>query len=129
MRRMQTIHVLLVSSDLMATSRLAAAGREAGAEVDTLAAIAGTPRSATYDVVLLDLQSLAGDPAASVARGKVLGGDGAKVVAFGPHVRKERLDAAMIAGADDAVSRGEVMGGIAALLARWCGGPPEGPGA
>jgi len=119
---MQTIHVLLVSSDLMATSRLAAAGRGAGAEVETLASIAGTPRSAAYDAVILDLQSLAGDPAGHVARGRELGGAGAKVIAFGPHVWKDRLDAAVAAGADDAVSRGEVMGGLPALLGRWCRG-------
>jgi DNA-binding response OmpR family regulator len=117
---MHTIHVLLVSSDLMATSRLAAAGREAGAEVETLASIAGTPRSAAYDAVLLDLQSLAGDPAGHISRGRALGGNGAKVIAFGPHVWKDRLDAAVAAGADHAVSRGEVMTGLPALLAGWC---------
>jgi DNA-binding response OmpR family regulator len=122
MQPMKTISILLVSSDLMATSRLASIGREAGADVETLATVAGTPRAAGYDVVLLDLQSLPGEPGGNVARGKALGGDGAKVIAFGPHVWKDRLDAAVAAGADDAVSRGEVMGGLPMLLARWCGG-------
>jgi hypothetical protein len=40
------------------------------------------------------------------------------VVAFGPHVWKERLDAAVEAGADTAATRGEVMEGLAALLDR-----------
>jgi hypothetical protein len=39
-------------------------------------------------------------------------------VAFGPHVWKERLEAAVAAGADAAATRGEVMEGLAALLDR-----------
>jgi CheY-like chemotaxis protein len=121
------MHVLLVSSDLLATSRLVAAGREADAEVETLASIAGTPRAAAYDVVLLDLQSPGGDIAGRVTRVKALGGEGARVIAFGPHVWKAKLDEAVAAGADEAVSRGEVLGGLPLLLTRWSGRPPESP--
>jgi DNA-binding NarL/FixJ family response regulator len=112
------VRMLLVSSDLMAASRLAGIARGTGAEVETLANPAGTPRGTAFDVVLLDLQSLAGDIAAHVARSRELGGATIQVVAFGPHVWKERLEAAVAAGADLAVSRGTVMDDLAGLLAR-----------
>jgi DNA-binding NarL/FixJ family response regulator len=112
------VRVLLVSTDLMAASRVAGIARTTGADVETLAGPVGTPRGTAFDVVLLDLQSLSGDVTAQVARGRALGGDAAKVVAFGPHVWKERLDAALAAGADLAVSRGTVMEDFASLLAR-----------
>ncbi|MCE9629645.1 MAG: hypothetical protein K8S94_02850 [Planctomycetia bacterium] len=115
-----THRILLITSDLMATSRMAGMGPETGATIEILASPAGTPQGATYDVVLLDLQSLAGDIASHVARARQLGGPAATVVAYGPHVWKDKLDAAVAAGADDAVSRGEIMGGLPALLARWC---------
>ena len=38
---------------------------------------------------------------------------------FGPHVARERLALARDAGADDVVSRGELLGGFAGLLRRW----------
>jgi hypothetical protein len=40
------------------------------------------------------------------------------VIAFGPHVWKDRLEAAVAAGADAAATRGEVMEGLMALLDR-----------
>jgi hypothetical protein len=36
-------------------------------------------------------------------------------------VAKQRLDGARAAGADDAVSRGELLGAFGALVRRWCG--------
>ncbi len=42
-----------------------------------------------------------------------------KLIAFGPHVHKQRLDDAVAAGVDEAVSRGELLGGFPALLRRW----------
>jgi hypothetical protein len=44
-----------------------------------------------------------------------------RVVAFGPHVAGDRLRAAVAAGCDEAVSRGELLGGFASLLRRWLG--------
>jgi hypothetical protein len=42
-------------------------------------------------------------------------------VAFGPHVHRQRLDDAVAAGADEAVSRGELLGSFPALVRRWMG--------
>lgn len=110
--------ILLVSSDLMASSRLGGVARGLGDTLDVRAAImpADDP---PYDVVLLDIQTCP-DPAAAIAGVRGLTGQGGVVIAFGPHVWKERLDAAVNAGADAAASRGEVMEGLAALLDREC---------
>jgi len=121
--------ILLVSPDLMATSRIAGLCREAGASLETLRSLADSPHGGPYDVVLLDLQAVAEDPAVIVTRSQVLaraGGAGSaapspRIVAFGPHVARERLALARDAGADDVVSRGELLGGFAALLRRWLG--------
>lgn len=116
-----THRILVITADLMATSRMAGMGGATGATIEILGSTAGTPQGASYDVVLLDLQSLAGDVAPAVTRAREFGGPTARVVAYGPHVWKDKLDAAVAAGADEAVSRGEIMGGLATLLARWCG--------
>jgi hypothetical protein len=115
---MKPRRILLVSSDLMASSRLAGAVRGLGDVLEVRAAVSSAPADGPpYDVVLLDIQSCP-DPAAAIplARGWVMEGGG--VIAFGPHVWKDRLEAAVKAGADMAASRGEVMEGLAALLAR-----------
>ena len=121
------LKVLLVSPDLMATSRVAGLCREVGATLETLRSLADTPHGGPHDVVLLDLQSLAEDPAVVVTRARLLvdspahvsGGSPPTIVAFGPHVARERLALASAAGADDVVSRGELLGGFAGLLRRW----------
>lgn len=119
------LKILLVSPDLMATSRIAGLCREAGALLETLRSLADAPHGGPHDVVLLDLQSLSEDPAVVVTRARravesqANSGVAATVVAFGPHVARERLALARDAGADDVVSRGELLGGFAGLLKRW----------
>jgi hypothetical protein len=120
-----SIKVLLVSPDLMATSRIAGLCREAGASLETLRSLGDTPHGGPHDLVLLDLQAIAEDPAVIVARARTLVCQQpsehaeCRIVAFGPHVAKERLALARDAGADDVVSRGELLGGFSALLRRW----------
>jgi hypothetical protein len=121
------LKLLLVSPDLMATSRIAGLCREVGATLETIRTLADSPHGGPHDVVLLDLQSLSEDPAVVVNRARMLvdarGSAGAvepaAIVAFGPHVARERLALARDAGADDVVSRGELLGGFAGLLKRW----------
>lgn len=123
------LKILLVSPDLMATSRIGGLCREANATLETLRGLGETPHGGPHQVVLLDLQALAEDPAVIVTRARLLAGGsrdagaGPRLVAFGPHVARERLALARAAGADDVVSRGELLGGFAGLLRRWQGAP------
>ena len=130
--------ILLVSPDLMAISRLASLARQAGGTLESLRSLDAGPREDGYDVVLIDLQGMAEDPALLVARvraavpgrsqiGSQAGAQGGpqaspRIVAFGPHVATARLEQARAAGADEAVSRGELLGGFPAVLRRNCPG-------
>ena len=120
--------ILLVSPDLLSTSRIAGLAREAGGRLETLRSLDDPLPGGPYDLVLLDLQAVNGDPAVLVARVLALvepqrsrSGKASRLVAFGPQVAKDRLDHAKAAGADAAVSRGELLGGFPAILSRWCG--------
>lgn len=122
----EEIRILLVSPDLLATSRIAALARPLPARLETLRSLDDEPPAGRFDLVLLDLQGLAGDPAVIVARVARLceqrglePGRAAKLVAFGPHVQKERLADAQNAGVDATVSRGELLGSFAGLVRRW----------
>lgn len=108
--------ILLMSSDLLASSRLAGAAR-AGGDLLDVASPAAVPTAADYDLVLIDIQACP-DPGTAIARGREAAPAG-KVVAFGPHVWKERLEQALQAGADAAATRGEVLEGFAAILDRF----------
>jgi hypothetical protein len=120
--------ILLVSPDLLSTSRISGLAREAGGRLATLRSFDDPLPSGSFDLVLLDLQAMSGDPAVLVtkvlallnpqreARPEKL----ARIVAFGPHVAKDRLDQAKAAGADASVSRGELLGGFPAIVKRWC---------
>jgi hypothetical protein len=119
--------ILLVSPDLMATSRIAQLAREAGAAVETIRSLETPPVGCTggYRLVLLDLQAFPDDPAVLVTQIRAIltglpGHDSAPpLVAFGPHVHRQRLDDARAAGADEVLSRGELLGGFPALVRRW----------
>jgi hypothetical protein len=109
----------------MSTSKLAGLAKEAGGLLETLRNLSEQPRSKQYDLVLLDIQAFREDPAVLVAKVRFLldsisqKGVSIKLIAFGPHVHKQRLDDAVAAGVDEAVSRGELFGGFPALLRRW----------
>jgi len=125
----RTLKILLVSPDLLATSRIAGLCRETGASLETLRSLDDAPHGGPHDVLLLDLQALADDPAVVVTRARGLcGGRGGsdqerslRIVAFGPHVARDRLALARDAGADETVSRGELLGGFPGLIRRWLG--------
>ena len=122
----EDLKILLVSPDLLSTSRIAGLARSLPARVETLRSIDDEPRGGPYGLVLLDLQTIAGDPAVVVVRLRALidaqraaSGHAAQLIAFGPHVAKERLAEAQAAGADAVVSRGELLGGFPTLVKRW----------
>jgi hypothetical protein len=120
------LRILLVSPDLLSTSRIAGLARPLPAQVETLRSLDDAVPGGPYDLMLIDLQTVHGDPAVVVTRVRGLieaqrsaSGIEAKLVAFGPHVAKERLAQAQAAGADAVVSRGELLGGFATLVNRW----------
>lgn len=116
------LNVLLISPDLMVTSRLAGLARELPARIETLRSLDGAgagPRHCRLAVI--DLGAIDGDPAVIIAKVRAVVGGDAVVAAFGPHVARQRLDDARVAGADHVVSRGELLGAFASLVRRWCG--------
>lgn len=112
------VRLLLRSPDLMIASRLAGTP---GVAVTT------DPTGGPFDVMVVDLSASgsAGDLVAAarqLAAEQAGAGQGmAVVIAFGPHVARERLADAATAGAADVVSRGELLGNLPALVARWRG--------
>lgn len=117
--------ILLVSPDLMVASRIAGLAAQRGTAADAVRDLDAVPPAAAYRLVLLDLQGIPGDAGAFVARARerlaALGprpGTGPAMIAFGPHVAVDRLAAARAAGADDVVSRGELLGAFAAVVGR-----------
>lgn len=115
--------VLLVSGDLLSSSRIAGLAAAVSGGFTQVASPEGVPRDRTWQVILVDLQAIAGEPAEILARlpPAPVGTAGPRIIAFGPHVAKERLDRARRAGAHLVVSRGELLGDFAAVLARGLG--------
>jgi hypothetical protein len=118
--------ILLVSPDLMSTSRIAGLARSANASLETLRSLDETPKSGPFAIALIDLQALDGDAAVIVSRVRAIletlpaqADAPFRLIAFGPHVHKQRLEDATAAGAHAAVSRGELLGGFAGLINRW----------
>ncbi|NDC63065.1 MAG: hypothetical protein EBZ59_03570 [Planctomycetia bacterium] len=122
------LRILLVSPDLLSTSRLAGLARGVPARLETLRSLDEPAPAGPFDLVLLDTHALPCDPAVSVTRVLAIvdrqrseHGRAPRLVAFGPHVARQRLADARAAGADESVSRGELLGGFATLVRRWCG--------
>ena len=113
--------LLLFSTDLMTASRVEGAAARAGVEflstvgIDHAAAQTG---SGDVTLVLVDLTSASLDVAQLVERIRSVGTDGAAIVAFGPHVQKERLAAAREAGCDEVLTRGQFFAELDAIVQR-----------
>lgn len=117
--------ILVVTGDLLAGSRLAGLAGAIGARLEQRGVLTAG-QGGEYDIVLLDLQGLRGPlaPVVGLARSLIAARPTDRpgwVVAFGPHVADDRLRAAVVAGCDEAVSRGELLGGFANLVRRWLG--------
>lgn len=103
---------LFISSDLFSSSQFASAIRTAGVEVQAVLAIP-TDFSGAPSIVVIDLET------ASAIEG-IAGfkGAGRSVVAFGPHVKVDLLEAARTAGADHVLTRGQAMRDLGPLVAQ-----------
>ena len=111
------MRVLLVSTDLMIASTLEGAARSAGAELATTSAANADQAvsAAPPALVAIDLACVS-DPAEMVEQLRQQAPD-AKLLAFGPHVHKAKLEAAQAAGCDFVLSRGQFHRSAGAIFA------------
>jgi CheY-like chemotaxis protein len=111
--------VVLLTVDLLCSSRVAGAGAAVGVAVrtamspaDLLAQAAGRP------LVILDLESPAAGPAALLPQLRALAPPPSRIIAFGPHVHTARLQAARDAGCDEVLTRGQFYAQLNDVLSR-----------
>lgn len=109
--------IVLISADLMTSSRVASAATAGGITCRTALNIAklGELIDAETSAVVFDL-STAGARAADVVAAVRKSASSAKVIAFGPHVHEALLASAAEAGCDSVVSRGEFFARLPELL-------------
>ncbi len=114
----------------MLTSQVAGLAAGLGGHLETLSRCDATATGSHFDLVLIDLGSLRDSPDDLLrqVKSRLTQQPQPPIVAFGPHVHKQRLDAAVQAGCSEAVSRGELIGGFAACIGRWCGGGSDAAG-
>jgi CheY-like chemotaxis protein len=110
--------ILLIAADLMVGSRLVGLAQSCDATVEQRRDPDAT--GGPFDLAIVDVQALHGEPGPAFAR---LRADSPaerplRIVAFGPHVATQLLEQAGAAGADEVVSRGELMGSFAAIVRR-----------
>jgi CheY-like chemotaxis protein len=115
--------VLFLTADLMFLSRAGAAANSIGATlrvVGTTAALLDAISAEEAKLVLLDLSTPGIDVAQAVARIRQIGVP-ATIVAYGPHVHQAKLDAALQAGCDKVLSKGQFTGQLNQILAKHAG--------
>lgn len=117
--------LLLISTDLMIQSRVAAAASRAGFAAPRV--IDGRETSSLEGadacrLALVDLSSPDLEVKEVVAGLRAQLDATAPIIAFGPHVQKARLDAARDAGCDYVLSRGQLDRDIEAILQRLLDG-------
>lgn len=109
--------VLLLTADLMCSSRVAGAAAAVGTAIE----VAMTPGSllaqaAGKRLVILDLDFRGIDLAGLLPQLRGLSPPPARVIAFGPHVHAASLAAARAAGCDEVLSRGQFYAQVAETL-------------
>ena len=113
---------LLLSSDLMLSSKVAGAGQRSGVDVTTamsVAALVDKAAASPTNLIILDLGTPGVDPAALVPQLRSHAQPPRAIVAFGPHVQTEKLEAAAAAGCDEVFSRGQFHALAEKILTRY----------
>ena len=105
--------IYLMSQDLMFSSQVTGAARQAGVVVQSLSNQAPLPDTSENPIVILDLAQSGGDAGQAVAE---LVKQGARVIAVAPHVHEEKLRAASESGAYRTLTRGQAHREMASLL-------------
>lgn len=103
------MQIVLVSSDLTVMARVEGVARRRGASLQTAADIkqaVARAAEATADLVIVDLTCPGIDVGTLVRSLKSRDPSRPCIIAFGPHVHSERLQAAQQAGCDEVFSRG-----------------------
>lgn len=100
-------------------SQVSAAARTTGCELQIVRGIEQVRERSSQgelDLVILDLESPGMDVPAVI---QLLRSEGAppRVLAFGPHVWTERLQAAEAGGCDEVLSRGQFVGRLSEIFA------------
>lgn len=111
---------LLLSGDLMLMSAAQGAADRHGATVGASGSVAdAVARCAAEEIALvaIDLKSPGLDVADAVAQLRAAAPT-ALILAGGPHVQRDSLAAAVAAGCDEVVTRGQFEGRLDALVAR-----------
>ncbi len=115
--------VLILTSDLLLQSQLAGAAGRAECTVEsatTVESLLERANDARPELVCLDLSHAGLDPASVVPQVKQAT-PSATIVAFAPHVHRQRLAAAEQAGCDVVLSRGQFHADMESLLREHAG--------
>lgn len=104
------MQIVLLSRDLMLSSRLEGAARQQEYSVHVAAEVAGAITAVAEEncrLLFIDLQLPRLDIASLVEEVRQNASDDLRIVACGPHVHEQRLRAAREAGCDLVVTRGQ----------------------
>lgn len=113
---------VLVSSDMLVSSRLRSTAQQAGVPLTIALSAAGLADQLRGDMrlVIMDLSQPMLNLADAVATVRATAPK-AKIIAFGPHVDARLLTSASAAGCDLVLTNGQFHREQAALLAQFCG--------
>ena len=110
--------VVLLSSDLMSTSRIAGAAKQIGIECSIALSLAALDAKLVEGtrLVLIDLTMPSVVPSVLVPKIRTALKVRPHVVAFGPHVHGELLEEAETSGCDRVLTRGEFFSRVVEIL-------------
>ena len=111
--------ILLISTDLMTSSQIEGAAASLGAELVTCgpATAIASASSESPALVVIDLSASLDDlPAVVAAAGEQ------PVIAFGPHVHEQKLQAAREAGCAEVFTRGQFFRSATEVFRRYSAG-------
>lgn len=116
-------HALLVTSDLMLSSQATGAATRAGCELSVMANVDAALKTMVdqpVGLVVLDLGTAGNEPGEVLPQLRAAATQKLSVVAFGPHVHKQRLEAAREAGCEMVISRGQFHAQAEEIMRQYC---------
>ena len=117
------MEILFLTTDLLFSSRVAGAAARIGVPVrtagrsETLLEMANA--SDRPSIVILDLNLPIVDPAQLVPALRTAAHPPRAIIAYGPHVQEDRLAAAIAAGSDEVLTRGQFNAQMDDVLRKW----------